>query len=153
MSVFTSRRESRVVGFGIVNALYLKRADGTPDFRFFFATLMGIILALIIGRLTEHFTATEKKPVTDIAYASRTGAATLLLAGLAEGMESSVWALVAICATIFGSMAIFGGDLIMSFYGIALARSGIPHHHRFHPCDGHLRPDFRQRQRHRRTGG
>ena len=115
-----------VLGFGLVNFFYLKNpATGQPDFRFFFATLMGIILALIIGWLTEHFTSTEKRPVTEIANASRTGAATLLLAGLAEGMESSVWALLAICATIFGSMAIFGGNLIMSFYGIALAGLGL----------------------------
>jgi K(+)-stimulated pyrophosphate-energized sodium pump len=115
-----------VIGFGIVCLLYLNNPNtGIPYWKFFFATLMGIILAVIIGWLTEHFTATEKKPVTEIANASKTGAATLLLAGLAEGMESSVWALLAICATMFGSMAIFGGDLIMSFYGIALAGLGL----------------------------
>jgi len=115
-----------VIGFGLVCIFYLNNPDtGVPYWKFFFATLMGIILAIIIGWLTEHFTATDKKPVTEIANASKTGAATLLLAGLAEGMESSVWALVAICATMFGSMAIFGGDLIMSFYGIALAGLGL----------------------------
>ena len=114
------------VGFGIVNAVYLKRPDtGAPDFRFFWATFMGIGLALVIGRLTEHFTAVDKGPVTEIARATRTGAATMLLSGLAEGMESSVWAILAIAATIFGSMALFGGDPALSAFGVALAGLGL----------------------------
>jgi K(+)-stimulated pyrophosphate-energized sodium pump len=106
------------LGFGIIAMVYLQ------DWRFFAATFMGIILVLIIGRLTEYFTSTEKPPVTEIAEATRTGTATMLLIGLAEGMESSVWAIVAIAATIFASFAIFG-DITMAFYGIALAGLGL----------------------------
>jgi K(+)-stimulated pyrophosphate-energized sodium pump len=72
------------VAFGIVAMVYLK------DVRFFAATFMGIILVLVIGRLTEYFTSTEKPPVTEIANATQTGTATMLLTGLAEGLESSV---------------------------------------------------------------
>ena len=108
------------IGFGVVSFVYLK------DWRFFAATFMGIILVLIIGRLTEYFTSTEKPPVTEIANATRTGTATMILIGLAEGLESSVWAIVAIAATIFGSFAIFSGeDTVLSFYGIALAGLGL----------------------------
>jgi len=106
------------IGFGLAVWIYL------GDFRFFLATFMGIVLVLVIGRLTEHFTSTEKGPVTEIANASRTGAATLLLSGLAEGLESSVWAILAIAVTIFGSFAIFH-DPIMAFYGISLAGLGL----------------------------
>ena len=107
------------VGFGIVAMVYLK------DWRYFAATFMGIVLVLIIGRLTEYFTSTEKPPVTEIALATRTGTATMILTGLAEGMESSVWAIVAIAATIFGSFAIFGGNAVFAFYGISLAGLGL----------------------------
>ena len=106
-------------GFGAVTIFYL------PDWRFFVATFMGIVLALVIGRLTEHFTATDKRPVTEIARATRTGAATMLLAGLAEGLESSVWAILAIAATMLISFFIFGGSLALAFYGIALAGLGL----------------------------
>src|SRR3990170_91325 len=41
------------------------------------------------------------------------------------GLESSVWAIVAIAATIFGSMAIFGGSVALAAYGIALAGLGL----------------------------
>jgi K(+)-stimulated pyrophosphate-energized sodium pump len=106
------------IGFGIVVWVYL------GDYRFFLATFMGILLVLVIGRLTEYFTSTEKAPVTEIALATRTGAATMLLSGLAEGLESSVWAIIAIAVTIFGSFAIFH-DPIMAFYGISLAGLGL----------------------------
>jgi K(+)-stimulated pyrophosphate-energized sodium pump len=106
------------VGFGIVAFAYL------GDWRFFAATFMGIVLVLIIGRLTEYFTSTEKPPVTEIAYATRTGTATMILTGLAEGLESSVWAIVAIAATIFGAFAIFS-DIGLAFYGISLAGLGL----------------------------
>jgi K(+)-stimulated pyrophosphate-energized sodium pump len=110
------------VGFGIVSFLYL----GPDWWKYFLATFMGIILVLIIGRLTEYFTSTEKPPVTEIALATRTGTATMILMGLAEGMESSVWAIVAIAATIFGSFTIFGGQgPVFAFYGIALSGLGL----------------------------
>jgi K(+)-stimulated pyrophosphate-energized sodium pump len=109
------------IGFGIVSNLYL----GDRWWQFFLATFMGIVLVLIIGRLTEYFTSTEHAPVTEIAMATRTGTATMILTGLAEGMESSVWAIVAIAATIFGSFAIFRGDAIFAFYGISLAGLGL----------------------------
>jgi K(+)-stimulated pyrophosphate-energized sodium pump len=48
---------------------------------FFFATLAGIILALFIGRITEYFTSTEKTPVTEVAKATKTGPATMILTG------------------------------------------------------------------------
>jgi len=113
------------VGFTIVNAVYLVRPNGSPDFRFAGATFTGIVLALIIGKLTEYFTHTDKAPVTEIAYATRTGPATMLLTGLSVGMESSVWAILAIAGTIGVSMALFSGDLLLSAYGVALAGLGL----------------------------
>jgi K(+)-stimulated pyrophosphate-energized sodium pump len=113
------------VGFTIVNAVYLVRPNGSPDFRFAAATFTGIVLALIIGRLTEYFTHIDKPPVTEIAYATRTGSATMLLTGLSAGMESSVWAILAIAGTIGVSMALFPGDLLLSAYGVALAGLGL----------------------------
>ncbi len=110
------------VGFGIVTYIYL---SGPDWWRFFLANFMGIVLVLIIGRLTEYFTSTQKAPVTEIANATRTGTATMILIGLAEGLESSVWAIVAIAATIFGSFAIFPWNATFAFYGIALSGLGL----------------------------
>jgi K(+)-stimulated pyrophosphate-energized sodium pump len=75
--------------------------------------------------LTNYFTHPDKKPVTETATAARTGPATLILSGLAEGMESSVWALMVIAATIIGAMIIFRESLALQFFGIALAGLGL----------------------------
>ncbi len=107
------------IGFGAVNYFYLK------DWRFFFATLTGIILAIVIEWITNYFTHTSNRPVQETAYASKTGPATLLLSGFGLGKESSVWAILAIAATIFVSTSIFGGNIGLSAYGIALAGLGL----------------------------
>ncbi|MBI2247053.1 MAG: sodium-translocating pyrophosphatase [Armatimonadetes bacterium] len=115
-----------VVGFGLVNIVYLRDpATGNPDFRFFFATLTGIILALIISWLTELYTHPDRGPVTEIAYSAKTGPATLLLTGLGTGLESTVWSILAIAVTLATSFAIFGGSVALAAYGIALTGLGL----------------------------
>ncbi len=120
---------SSIVGFWLVSYYYLGGIEsakyGTLWWRVFLANVMGIALALVIEWLTGYFTAVDKKPVTEIAYSSRTGPATLILSGIASGLESSVWAVVAIVATIYGSYSIFGGSFSLSAYGIALAGLGL----------------------------
>jgi len=120
---------SSIVGFWLVSYFYLgdivSPKYGAIWWRVFLANVMGIGLALVIEWLTGYFTAVEKKPVTEIAYASRTGPATLILSGIASGLESSVWAVLAIVATIYGSYSIFGGSFSLSAYGIALAGLGL----------------------------
>jgi len=91
----------------------------------FLATFFGIVLTQIIGKITEYFTAVEHKPVTEIASSARTGPATLILAGLSEGLESSVWGILAIAATIFGAYVLFQGNPAMAAYAIALAGLGL----------------------------
>ncbi len=115
-----------VIGFGLVNVFYLRDpATGAPDFRFFFATLTGILLALVIAWLTEQFTHPDRGPVTEIAYATKTGVATMLLTGLGTGLESTVWAILAIAVTLGASYAIFGGSVALAAYGIALTGLGL----------------------------
>lgn len=98
---------------------------GFPWWTFAAANLSGIILALIIDKLTEHFTATDKKPVTETAKAAKTGPATIILSGFASGLESSVWGIVAICLSILGAMLLFRGNPEFAAYGIALAGLGL----------------------------
>lgn len=115
-----------VIGFGLVNVFYLRDpVTGTPDYRFFFATLTGILLAVVIAWLTEQFTHPDRGPVTEIAYATKTGAATMLLTGLGTGLESTVWAILAIAVTLGASYTIFGGSVALAAYGIALTGLGL----------------------------
>jgi K(+)-stimulated pyrophosphate-energized sodium pump len=115
-----------VIGFFVVNYFYL--ADprtGATDWRFACCATLGIALAVVTLWLTNYFTHPEKGPVTETAMAARTGPATLILSGLAEGLESSVWALMVIALAIVGAMVIFHESLALQFYGIALTGLGL----------------------------
>ena len=115
-----------ILGFAIVNFFYLTDPNtGAPDFRFFWATTMGIVLAIVTLWLTNHFTHPDLRPTTETAVASRTGPATLILAGMAEGLESTVWAVVTISLTIISSLIIFPDSPALAAYGIALTGLGL----------------------------
>src|SRR5271156_738408 len=115
-----------VIGFFVVNYLYLDDPrTGATDWRFACCASLGIILAVVTLWLTNYFTHPDKGPVTETAMAARTGPATLILSGMAEGLESSVWALLVIAAAIIGAMAIFHESLALQFYGIALTGLGL----------------------------
>jgi K(+)-stimulated pyrophosphate-energized sodium pump len=51
------------------------------------AVLIGIVLAAAIQQLTGYFTETNRKPVDDVAKASLTGPATVILNGISLGLE------------------------------------------------------------------
>ena len=114
------------IGFSAVSYWMFKGGIGQFKWwQFAGANFMGIVLTLVIGRLTEHFTDIDKGPVTEAAYATRTGPATLILTGFASGLESSVWAIVAIAGAILGSYLIFAGNAALAAYGIALSGLGL----------------------------
>lgn len=121
--------------FGIGSYLYFKNGVLIPEkggavyayewWRFFLCTFIGIVLAIVIGWLTEYFTSTEKKPVTEVAYNSKTGPATMIISGFSYGLESSVWSVVAIAVTLMFALAVFPGNALLAAYGIALAGLGL----------------------------
>jgi K(+)-stimulated pyrophosphate-energized sodium pump len=98
---------------------------GFEWWRFALANLSGIILSVIIDKMTEHFTAIDAKPVTECAKSAKTGPATIILSGFASGLESSVWGVVAICLAILASALLFKGNAAMAAYGIALSGLGL----------------------------
>ncbi len=126
-----------LAGFALVSYFLMNDIALKPDlggtqvewWRFFLANAAGLVMALLIERLTEYFTSTRKKPVTEIAYSSKTGPATMIIEGFATGLESSVWAVGAIVIALLLPLfifppALFGGT-ILSFYGIALTGLGL----------------------------
>ena len=115
-----------VIGFVVVNYFYVIDPNtGSPDWRFTYATTVGIVLALVTLWITNIFTHPDKTSATETAYASKTGPATLLLTGMGVGLESTVWAIIAIGATIVSSVLIFQGSVAMAAYGVALSGLGL----------------------------
>ncbi len=95
------------------------------NLRVFWAVVIGLVLAQVVSRLTEYFTSTEKAPVREIAEAARTGPATTVLSGISSGLESTVWAVVAIAGAIGVAIALGEGNIQFSLYLVALAGMGM----------------------------
>ena len=89
------------------------------------AVLIGIALAAAIQVLTGFFTETGKRPVNDVAASSETGAATVILAGIAVGFESAVYSALLIATAVFGAFLLGGGSIVLSLLAIALAGTGL----------------------------
>jgi K(+)-stimulated pyrophosphate-energized sodium pump len=108
-----------VIGTYLVAQFYVH------NLRVFWAVVTGLVLAQVVSRLTEYFTSTETTPVREIAEASRTGPATIILSGFSSGLESSVYAIIAIAGAIAVAIALGGGNLQFSLYLVALTGMGM----------------------------
>jgi K(+)-stimulated pyrophosphate-energized sodium pump len=117
---FTLSAVITVIGFLFFAYFYMH------DLRVFFATFTGILLAISVNQLTEHFTSAEKGPVKGIIQSTKTGTATNILSGLAVGYEATVWAIFTIAAAIIASVIIFSGEpFVFALYGVALCGIGM----------------------------
>ncbi len=116
---FRSSAVLTLIGAFLVAHFYIHNYD------VFFAVLVGVVLALVSSLITEYFTSTESTPVRDIADAARTGPATTTLAGIAYGLESSVWAIIAIAIAISVAVALGHGNLDLALYFVALVGMGM----------------------------
>jgi K(+)-stimulated pyrophosphate-energized sodium pump len=136
---FLSSAAISAVLFFIGGFIYLNTPDLAPWGGWWRAPLAvgaGVLLAIIIDRLTEYFTGTHGTPVKEIKKGADTGPATLILQGLASGYESSVWSVIVIALTIVVSIFIFGtidlpanapASLSATFvlYGVAMTGIGM----------------------------
>ncbi len=89
------------------------------SFGIFIAVVIGLAAGTAIGLITEYYTATHTTPVTNIARASVTGAATNIISGLGVGMYSTG------LPTIVLALAIIGAFNFAGLYGIAIAALGM----------------------------
>ena len=99
--------------------------NDNAGWKVFGAVAIGLVLAQLISRLTEYYTGTHFSPVKEIAESAETGPATVVLSGTSSGLESSVYAVVAIAIAIGVALAIGGGNLTFSLYLVALTGMGM----------------------------
>jgi K(+)-stimulated pyrophosphate-energized sodium pump len=104
--------------------VYFVADQYVEDIRVFWAVVIGLVLAGVISVLTEHFTSTTRRPVKEIAEASRTGPATTILSGFSVGLESTVYAILVIVATIAAAF-LLGDNTAERLYFISLTGMGM----------------------------
>jgi K(+)-stimulated pyrophosphate-energized sodium pump len=100
----------------IIGAYFLIDAAGIA-MNVWWAVVAGTAGGILIGLVTEYYTS--KAPVIRIAESGRTGTATVMITGLAVGMQSVVIPVVAISAIIYASTDLAG------LYGVGIAAVGM----------------------------
>jgi K(+)-stimulated pyrophosphate-energized sodium pump len=99
------------------------------DWKLAMLTTIGVGLAVAFNPLTSYFTSTKSAPVKEIVESTKFGPATTILSGLSLGMESSVWALLAIVASFIAAVALYGGQApVYVLYGVAMIGIGMLSH-------------------------
>ena len=88
----------------------------------YFASLFGLIAALLIEVITEYYTG-DHKPVKDIADASKTGPATTILMGLSVGMESTAMPILVVVIAL--GIAYSFGVTYANAVGVSASVGGI----------------------------
>ena len=93
------------------------------------AVILGSIVGILIGLVTEYYTGIEPvmgiptRAIPHIGEMSKTGPATNAIAGLSVGMMSTMIPILLIAAGIFGAFKIGGDEL--GLYNIAIAAMGM----------------------------
>jgi K(+)-stimulated pyrophosphate-energized sodium pump len=82
---------------------------------YFPALLAGVVVAILLAEITGHYTNSNTTAVREIAVASKSGAATNIIYGIANGMRATMYPVIVIVAAILVSYATGG------LYAIALA--------------------------------
>ncbi len=89
----------------------------------FYASIGGLAAGFLIGLFTLIYTDSRYRPTRGITESAKSGPGTLVVNGLAYGMESTILPALTVIAVMLFSFYISGGaaDLKMGLYGVAIA--------------------------------
>ncbi len=99
--------------------------DADPRMFALASVAIGIVLAALIQQLTGYFTEPSRRPVRDIGRSSRTGPATVVLAGFSLGLESAVYTALVVALGVYAAFLAAGGTVMLALFAVALAGTGL----------------------------
>lgn len=103
-----------IMAYGLATMIF-----GAKGFGIFVAIVAGLVVNVLVGMITEYYTANTKPPTQHIADASQTGPATNIISGIATGLRSTALPMIVFAAAIWVSFSQAG------IYGIAMAAMGM----------------------------
>ena len=116
-----------ILGIAILTPALFNDVDGVKNpWGFFGAVLVGLIVGVAIGRISMWFTSDQYKVVKEVARQAQTGAATVILSGVSEGMKSAAYSVMVVAAGM--GAAFWAGELAVDdggIYGVAIAAIGV----------------------------
>ncbi len=116
-----------VVGIAILTPVMFSGVEGVNNpWGFFVSVVVGLIIGIIVGKISEWYTSDHYKIVKEIARQSETGPATVVLAGIAEGKKSAAYSVIVVALGM--GAAYWGGELAIEgggIYGVAIAAIGV----------------------------
>ncbi|MDX9910460.1 MAG: sodium/proton-translocating pyrophosphatase [Phycisphaerales bacterium] len=100
---------------------------GTTWWKLGLSIAAGLIAGNVIAYATEYYTSYEHAPTKRISEQALTGPATVIIAGIAEGMKSTWAALLTVVVAIIAAFTFAGGseNFLMGLYGVAIAAVGM----------------------------
>lgn len=115
-----------ITGVSLLLILFL----GLPNpFGIWGAIVIGLVTGIVIGRATEYYTSQAYRPTRSIAEKTKTGPATVIIAGMGEGMLSTAYPVMSVViGTALAYLSASGGDFSnmgMGLYGIGIAAVGM----------------------------
>jgi len=115
------------VGIAIVAIPVLMYLDLPNKWQIWGAIVAGLTAGLIIGKVTEIYTSQDYSPTQGIAKQAETGPATVIIEGIAVGMQSTAIPVITIIAAVAVSFYLPGGakDTLMGLYGVGIAAVGM----------------------------
>ncbi len=120
--VFTSAALVALGGYFLVNKVL-----GAENLGIYWAIISGLIAGILIGLCTEYFTSSKYAPTRDIAESTKTGPATVIIAGMSVGMLSTAIPVLVVGGAILASFYLAGGarDYNLGLYGIGISAVGM----------------------------
>ncbi|MXY27882.1 sodium-translocating pyrophosphatase, partial [Candidatus Poribacteria bacterium] len=115
------------IGIALVSLPVLIYLELPNAWQIWGAIVAGLVAGLIIGKVTEVFTSHDYGPTRAIAKQAQTGPATVIIEGVAVGMESTAIPVITIVTAVAISYYLPGGmqEPLMGLYGVGIAAVGM----------------------------
>ena len=124
--------DSAMIGTWILSSIATWLLLGTEHLGIAGSITVGLIAGFVIGKWTEFVTSDEYSPTQKLAAQTETGAATVIIGGVADGMKSTWLPVIVVCASMMLAFGFATGFdyarpelYTLGLYGVGIAAVGM----------------------------